>query len=161
MAPFEDRDQEKNSPQRLRRIVIRRSGTGCDIKRTGSEAFRTDGKNLPIAQILRQRIPELPSDRPLFSGRWSDPPSANGTAAGSVPLPQDPEQGHWKLPCSRRLYKSSQPSPSQTRPLNRSVRLPQKIYRVSGTNGLWPRLLPIKETRRSIPDLRSVYPVTI
>lgn len=42
-------------------------------------------------------------------------------------------RGHWNLLSASLLYNRSQPSPSQTSPLTRSARLPQKRYRVSGT----------------------------
>ena len=42
-------------------------------------------------------------------------------------------RGHWNWLSASRLYKRSQPSPSQTSPLIRSERLPQNRYRFPGT----------------------------
>lgn len=64
-------------------------------------------------------------------------------------------RGHWKEPLSRRLYRSTKPSPSQYSALIRSQRLPQKrnSVRINGSrlNCCWTM-----DASPSIPRRRSV-----
>ena len=69
--------------------------------------------------------------------------------------------GHLNVPASRRLYSSRNPSPSQTRALMRSLRLPQNRKMVFGENGLSPNFSFTVVARPSMPYRRSVYPQAI
>ena len=66
--------------------------------------------------------------------------------------------GHVRDPSSKRLYRSRNPSPIQSRPLIRSDLLPQKRKRVPFSKGFWWYLSPMIMDSPSMPFLRSTYP---
>ena len=63
-----------------------------------------------------------------------------------------------RIPSSKRLYRSRNPSPIQSRPLIRSDLLPQKRKRVPFSKGFWWYLSPMIMDSPSMPFRRSTYP---
>ena len=91
-----------------------------------------------------------------FFGLMVSPSISQRNCCGVKFLTSSSLRGQTKLPCSSLLYKSRNPSCSQTNPLMRSDFRPQNRNRVSGRKGPISFFSLTIDASVSIPDLKSV-----
>lgn len=91
-------------------------------------------------------------------GFTSSPVSSHRNCSSLISSKSSVFRGHLNFPSSSLLYSNRNPSPSQTKALIRSFRLPQKRNSMSVSKGFRLNRSRTVAASPSIPYLKSVYP---